>query len=273
MTHYATLGVNEQATPDEIKKAFRKLASQHHPDKGGNTATYQDIQRAYDVLSDGQKRQQYDMERQGFGGQNGGFQFHFNHGNIDDIFKNFGFGDPFGQQRQRRNKDLRIEIPIPLVSTLDEQKKTIQVSTTTGEKSTVEVTIPKGVTHGTNIKYVGLGDNMFNTLPRGDLYVQISVHGAEGFGVSGIDLYTQVSVNCLMAVAGGKASVIGLDGKKFEINIPAGTQSGARFRIPQQGLYQMNSTIRGDLYIEVALLVPQNLSDDVLETIRSLINP
>lgn len=273
MTHYQTLGVTEQATPDEIKRAFRKLASQHHPDKGGDTGKYQEIQKAYDTLSDNQRRQQYDMERQGLG-QHGGFQFHFNHGNIDDIFRNFGFGDPFGQQRQqqRRNKDLRIEIPIPLVSTLEEQKKTIQVTTTTGEKSNLEVTIPRGVTHGTNIKYGGLGDNMFNTLPRGDLYVQFNVHGAEGFGVHGIDLFMESRVNCLLAIAGGPITVTGLDGKKFEMNLSPGTQPGTRYRIPQQGLYQMNSGVRGDLYIEIVLTVPQNFTPEALDIVRGLIN-
>jgi DnaJ-class molecular chaperone len=274
MTHYETLGINEQASADEIKRAYRKLASQHHPDKGGDKTKFQEIQSAYDTLSDDQKRQQYDMQRQGFGGQNGGFQFHFNHGNIDDIFRNFGFGnDPFRQQQQqRRNKDLRIEIPIPLVSTLAEQKKTIQVTTTTGEKSNLEVTIPRGVTHGTNIKYSGLGDNMFNTLPRGDLYVQFNVHGAEGFGLNGVDLYTRVNVNCLLAIAGGIVEVTGLDDKVFEVTVHPGTQPNTRYRIPQHGLYHMNSDIRGDLYVEVNIVVPQNLSPEALDIVRGLIN-
>jgi DnaJ-class molecular chaperone len=91
MTHYATLGVGENADADEIKRAYRKLASQHHPDKGGDTAKFQAIQTAYDTLSDAGKRQQYDMERQGMGN---GMHFQFNGsmpGGIHDIFRNFGF--------------------------------------------------------------------------------------------------------------------------------------------------------------------------------------
>lgn len=273
MTHYATLGVAESATADEIKRAYRKLASQHHPDKGGDKNTFQEIQKAYDTLIDDGRRQQYDMERQGMHRQGpGGFHFHFNHGNIDDIFQQFGFGH-FRPPQQKRNKDLRIELPIPLVTTLEEQKKTIQVTTTTGEKSTLEVTIPRGVTNGTNIKYSGLGDNMFTTIPRGDLFVHFSVFPAENFFVQGIDLYTPSSVNCLTALVGGKFTVTGIDGKVFELNIQPGTQNGTKFRIPQQGLYQMNSEIRGDLYVEVQLFVPQDLPAESLETIRSLINP
>lgn len=274
MNYYEILGVSDQATADDIKRAYRKLASQHHPDKGGDTRKFQELQTAYDTLSDNNRRQQYDMQRNGFGGD--GFrEFRFNHGNMDDIFRSFGFGvhiDPFGQQRQqaRRNKDLRIEIPLPLVTTLEHQIKTVSVQTTNGHRETVEVKIPRGVTNGTQIKYAGLGDNLFNTLPRGDLYVHFAVHNAEGFVVNGIDLYTQFSVNCFVATAGGIASVVGLDGKVFELAIPPGTQPGVKFRIPGQGLYQLNSEIRGHLYVEVVVTVPQNLTEEQLEIVRSL---
>lgn len=275
MTHYETLGVAETATAEEIKKAYRRLASQHHPDRGGDTAKFQAIQSAYDVVSDPQRREQYDLERRG-GGPNIHFQWNNGHPDISDIFRQFGFGggDPFGQfrQHQRRNKDLRIEIPIPLVTTLEEQTKIVSVQTTNGQRETVEVRIPRGVTNGTNIKYANLGDNLFNTIPRGDLYVQINVHNAENYVVQGIDLHTRINVNCFIATAGGTATVTGLDGKMFLINIPAGTQPGLKFRIPEQGLYQLNSTVRGDLYAEIAISIPQNLSTEQLEIVKSLIN-
>lgn len=281
MTHYSTLGVGEDAGPEDIKRAYRKLANQYHPDKGGDTNKFQEIQTAYDTLSDPSRKQQYDMERQGFGGMHGhpnGFQFHFNHGDINDIFRQFGFGgggDPFGhfrQQQPRRNKDLRVEIIIPLASTLEEQSKTISVQTTNGERSTVEVVIPRGVTPGTQIKYSGLGDNMFNTLPRGDLYVVLNVQAAPGFDINGIDLYRRTSVNCLLAVVGGEIEVVGLDQRTFSLTIPPGTPAGTKFRLHRQGLYQMHSDQRGDLYVEIQLEVPQNLSAEDLNTIRSIVH-
>jgi DnaJ-class molecular chaperone len=275
MNYYEILGVTNGASQEEIKRAYRKLASQHHPDKGGDTAKFQEIQAAYDTLSDPAKKQQYDM-----GGNPNDSQFHWHtrsgHGDINEIFKNFGFSfssDPFGPVRQqRRNKDLRIEIPLPLVSTLSAQSKAVSVQTSNGERQTIEVNIPRGITNGTQIKYTGLGDNLFNTLPRGDLYVHFAVHGAEGFLVNNIDLYTQINVNCLVAIAGGEETITGLDGKAFVINIPAGTQPGVKFRIPKQGLYQMNSDNQGDLFAEVRVSIPQNLSSIQIETIRSLIN-
>ncbi len=285
-THYETLGVAENASPEDIKKAYRRLASKHHPDKGGDNAQFQNIQVAYDTLSDPQRRQQYDHERK-FGARGpGGAQFHWHHNgadgfqemNIADIFSRFGFGagSPFGQpfhhhhQAQRKNKDLKIEIPIPLVSTLEEQKKTVSVQTTNGERTTVEVTIPRGITNGTVIKYANLGDNLFNTLPRGDLYVHINVHNADGYVANGIDLYTQINVNCLLAITGGQVAVNGLDGKSFMLNLPQGTQPGVKFRLTGQGLYQLNSENRGDLFVEMAITIPRDLSAEQLEIIRSL---
>jgi molecular chaperone DnaJ len=165
---------------------------------------------------------------------------------------------------------LRVEIPVPLVSTLGDQSKTISVQTTNGERTTVEVRIPRGVTGGTTIKYAGLGDNLFNTIPRGDLYVHINVHPAEGFAVNGIDLYTQIRVNCLVAVAGGEVIGTGLDGKEFTFTIQPGTQPGIKYRIPQQGLWQMDAGIRGDLYFDMMLTVPKDLTVEQLEIIRNL---
>lgn len=284
MNHYETLGINEKTNADEIKKAYRKLASQHHPDKGGDTKKFQEIQTAYDTLSNDEKRQRYDMERQGFGGHPGGahFTWHTTGGGPDlgDIFRQFGFpGSPFDhihnahrQQQPRRNKDLRIEIPIPLVSTLEEQSRTLSVKTTTGHEEIVNVKIPRGVSTGTQIKYPNLGDNLFETLPRGDLIVQFTVHNADGFFVNGIDLYTKINVNCLLAIVGGEIEINGLNGSTFVLTIPPGSQPGIKFRISRQGLYELNSDRRGDLYAEMHVIIPQNLSTEQLGTIRSLIN-
>ena len=276
MTHYVTLGVSESATPEEIKKAYRQLASKHHPDKGGDTGTFQAIQSAYDIIGDVDKRQQYDMDR-----SRPPNEFHFNHAhgqNINDLFRSFGFGgagDPFGQFRHqqaptKRNKDLKIEISLPLNLTLTDHLKTISVQTTNGHRETVEVTIPRGITNGTSIKYNGLGDNLFNTIPRGDLYVQINVHNVVNFVANGIDLYTKTSVNCFKAITGGTVNIPALDDRIFELTIPAGAQPGIKFRIAGQGLYQLQSDHRGDLYVEMAVTIPQDLTTEQLEIVRSL---
>ena len=127
---YDTLGVPKGASDAEIKQAYRKLAAKHHPDRGGDTAKFQEIQSAYETLTDPQKRAQHDNPFHAHSGPDGShFEFHFGGGNPEDIFAHFfnqGFGhSPFGQpQRQaRRNKDLRISISVTLASTLDNQLK------------------------------------------------------------------------------------------------------------------------------------------------------
>jgi curved DNA-binding protein len=274
MTHYDTLGVSESASQDEIKKAYRKLANQHHPDKGGDTNRFQQIQSAYETLSNDQSRTQYDAERRGMGG----FRFSVNGQDVgsgmphemEEMLRNFGFAfgsgfannaDPFNVFRQsRRNKDLQIEIIVSLASTLDEQVKIINVKTSNGDTYPVEVRIPRGVKPESTIKYSGLGDNFFASLPRGDLYVKIRIEANSEFGVENYDLHRTLEVDCVRAMIGSTFAVTGLDGRVFELNIPPGAQPGTRLRIPNQGLYIMNQNIRGSLIVNVKITIPTNLT-------------
>lgn len=279
MTHYATLGINETADANEIKRAYRKLASQHHPDKGGDTARFQEIEAAYRVLSDPAQREQYDHQRRNPGG---GFRFTVNGqdmqgmpGGMDDILRNFGFGfpggDPFAHARQpRRNKDLRVDIPVTLASTLEDQKKTISVQTTNGQRENVEITIPRGAQSGTQIKYPGLGDNFFATLPRGDLYVLIHLQPHAPFEVRDLNVVTTVYVDCLLATVGGEVTVEGIDGSTFVLALTPGTQPNTTLRIRDHGVWQIHGSTRGDLHVKIAITVPRNLTEEQLQTIREI---
>lgn len=280
-THYETLGVSETATQDEIKKAYRSLASKHHPDKGGDTAKFQEIQAAYAAVEDENKRAQYDHERS----NPGGMRWNVNGNDMSgippemaDLFRNFGFnfgGDPFtrhrGQQQAKKNKDLSIAIMLQLAETLSPQKRTVTFNTTNGQSQTVEVEIPRGVGPNSSIKYSGLGDNFFNTLPRGDLHVQFRIMNDPRFEVSGYDLISALDIICLDAIIGCEQEFTTLDGKTFSITIPAGTQAGTKFKVPGQGLYaHSNQAMRGNLYLITQITVPTNLSPEQLETIRSI---
>lgn len=277
MSHYETLGLIETATPEEIKKAYRKLASQHHPDKGGDTAMFQRVEEAYRILSDPQQRQQYDLERKGGGWSRFNFQDFGSdpngvHININDIFSQFGFGfDPRARQQQpRHNKDLKVDLTFTLEDSLTDQKKTVSVQTTKGTRETVEVNIPRGVSHGMSIKYSGLGDNFFNTLPRGDLYVNFRQLPSYKYQPIDRDLFTQIEIDCLDAITGGETEIEGIDGKLFLLTIPPGTQYGTKFRIQGQGLYELNNPHRGNLIVEVKLTVPKNLTEDQLNLVRQI---
>jgi len=280
--YYNTLGVNENANPDEIKRAYRKLAAQHHPDKGGDTAKFQQVQKAYETLSDQNRRAQYDMERRG----GGGFRFNINGHEfggappgMDDIFRNFGFGfghpggDPFGNFRQpRRNKDIRIELHIDLEDTLSTQNRTISVETANGYKQTVEVTIPRGIHHGSSIKYPGLGDNFFDSMPRGDLYVNFVIKPHARFGIHGhVDLIANIDINCLDAIIGCEQEYLTIDGKLYTVTIPPGTQHGTQFRVANQGLYIPNQNNRGSLFLIANIVVPTHMDSQQVELIRQLL--
>lgn len=284
MTHYETLGVSENATQDEIKKAYRKLAMQHHPDKGGDTNKFQEIQSAYDVVGDEQRRAQYDAER-----RHGGIKFNFNgqdfgsgmpHG-MEEMLRNFGFafgpgfagqnGDPFGAFRQpRRNKDIQVDLVVPLSTTMQDQQKTISVQTTNGGRQAVDVRIPKGVRSNTTIKYPGLGDNFFESLPRGDLFVRVHVENDTQFHVENLDLIYTAEIDCVRAMVGDCVKVPGIDNKQFELTIPAGTQNSTKFRISNQGLYAMDQNIRGSLMVSVKITVPTHLTDEQKQTLKDL---
>jgi curved DNA-binding protein len=275
---YETLGVPRGASDEEIKRAYRKLAAQHHPDKqGGNTQKFQEIQSAYETLSDPQKRQQHDNPNPfGQGGPHSShFEFHFGGNGPEDIFQHFfsqgfGGGHTFHRQAQpRRNKDLRISISISLNSTLADQFKTVSVQTTKGDRFNVDVKIPRGASNGTTIKYTQMGDNFFDTLTRGDLYVIINIELDKRFELHGIDLLTKLEINSLDAIVGCDKIVQGIDDREFSIKIPPGCQYGTRFGLQGQGLYQMNSGVRGDMVVEVIVKTP-TVPEDLLTMLRNI---
>ena len=261
MDHYSTLGISKNASDEDIKRAYRKLAMKHHPDRGGDQTQFQKIQEAYDTLSDPHKRSEYDNpQAQGFQGHPNGFQFNFGGGDpFQDIFAQFGFGagHPFSHMHhQRKNKDLRVELVVDIASTMSDQTKTISVQTTNGQRQTVQVNIPRGVRTGNTMRFGGLGDNMFDTIPRGDLYVHFIVPDDHNYRIEGDDLIYVCRISCLDAMSGTTAEIPTLENKIFRISIAAGSKHGTRLRIPNQGLYALNSSMRGHLYVELDLIVP-----------------
>lgn len=285
MNYYELLGVANTATPEEIKKAYRKLASQHHPDKGGDTKKFQEVQVAHDTLSDPNKRSQYDMQLAGGGHQ----QFHFDAGQMNsdhiDMFDmlrrqfgvNFGGPDPFANFRQAnqrrqppRNRDVRISVPVALEETLEEQTKTLKITLPGNKQEEIEIKIPRGVHSGTTIRYAGLGDQSVKEAPRADLYVQFQLKPHPRFEQAGIDLVAGLTINCLEAIVGCEKEIEGLDGKKFNITIPAGTQFGARFGISDQGLYTTDHPGRGKLIIMLNVYIPKELTEEHLNLIKSI---
>lgn len=272
MTHYETLGIEKTATADEIKKAYKRMASKHHPDKeGGDTAKFQEIQQAYEILGDAEKRAEYDNPQpkfEGFSGSWGG------PGGIDieamlrEMHRqNGGF-----RRAPQRNKDIRVHVNISLAETLEEQKKTISVQATNGNRFNVDITIPRGAAHGTTLKYAGQGDDFDANLTRGDLYVIVLVTANNKFEQYGPNnVLTNLEINAIEAMTGTEKEVQGIDGKTFLIKIPPGCQYGAKFGLGGQGLYALNSATRGNLIVVVTIKTPV-LTEEQLTVLRT-INP
>lgn len=280
---YSILGVEKTASADEIKKSYRRLASQHHPDKGGDTAMFQKIEEAYRTLGDPQARAEYDQR-----GSRPQFHQHGFHGpDISDIFQNIHIhgGHPdlegfFGQffraqrpQEQRRNRDLRITINIPLTELLVPQKKVIRYATSKNEPSTVEIELPAGIEDGATIRYPGLGDNFFETLPRGDLYVNIHHSNCDKFiKVSPVDVAVEVKIDCWDAMLGTTTTVQGLDGAELAVKIPAGTQPGTKLCLRGQGLVVgANGNTRGNLFLHIHVSIPA-LKDELRPHVQAFRN-
>ena len=277
---YETLGVPRGASDDEIKKAYRRLAAKHHPDRGGDTAKFQEIQTAYDTLSDPHKRAAHDNPNPFSHFDNGNgthFEFHFGHDNINDIFSQvfrqaghpFGGPNPFQQRQPRRNKDLRVQLTINLSDTLNPQRRTINVQTTKGDRYNVDVEIPRGVSNGTTIKYGGMGDNMFDSLTRGDLYVIITVNNDSSFELHGINLVKTINIDSIDAMLGTETVIRGIDGREFAVKIPQACQPGTRFGLNGQGLYQMNTNVRGDVIVVINVVTP-TLNEEQLNILRTI---
>jgi DnaJ-class molecular chaperone len=257
--HYATLGVPRTATADEIKRAFRKLASQHHPDKGGDTQKFQSIQEAYATLGDEQKRSEYDNPRPQFSGFPG---FHGTPGgvNINDIFGQM-FGQQFAQQHQHpRRSHVRMTLWITLLDVATGGRRTVSLGTQAGV-SAVEIDIPLGINDGDNVQYEGIG-------PGGsDLVVQFRISPDRTWQRNGLNLTQDVRLDIWNLILGGDLTIDTLTGKTLSTRVPARTQPGTTLRLKGQGL-QDRSGNTGDIFVRIQTFLPDDIAPEIIEAIQ-----
>ena len=272
--YFNILGLDPGASEDDIRRAYKRLAMQHHPDRGGDQGKFQEIQEAHSVLTDPSRRAQWEQQRAfGQGGHPGNFGFHFNFGpDFNDILRQFHGNHPFGGmfKQPQRNRDLRATVELDLQSTMTAQERHIEIRHMNGLVRTVKIDIPRGIQTGMQMRCAGHGDHSNNTLPAGDLYVDFVVLTPPNFSIDGINLRQKVTINCLDAILGTKITVDSVDAKQFEINIPPGTQHGTQFRMAQCGLWDVNHPTRGDMFVEVELSVPRTITADQLERLYKL---
>ena len=269
MDYYSILGVNKSASPEEIKRAYRKLAMQHHPDRGGDASKLQEINEAYDTLKNPQKKQEYDNPQRRYNTQNmNEDMFRDNFGNFDDIF-NHMFGGQRGPHPNRpANRDITISITLNLEEIVQGKKVTVQYKTTRGMEH-AELNIPPGVQQGQTIRYNGMGDNALAEFPRGSLIVIVKYARHRYWTVDGPNLKATEKLDILQLLKGSKIDLTTIDGSTIRLSIPKGTTPGTTFSINGAGL-PMNQRHRGNAYIKVNAIMP-DLTDEQLMQIENII--
>jgi len=260
MDLYAVLGVTKDATPEQIKKAYRKLASQHHPDKGGDTNKFQEIQTAYDTLSDPEKKQQYDNPQpQNFQGFPGGFQMHMGPGmDLNDIFSQM-----FGQQHpgmRRNNKQIfRTNINLTLHEAYYGTNKVLELNTQTGKK-VIDIKAPPGIHAGNQMRYD-------NVLDNGILVVEFGILPDLKFDRKGNDLVCNQSISVLDLIAGTTIEFTTINNKTLNVHIKPKTQPFMQIKLPGYGMPIANTNQYGDQYLLLKPFVPDIIDQEIIDSI------
>jgi curved DNA-binding protein len=305
--YYAVLGVPEDAPADQIKKAYRKLARDHHPDRNPDNPKaeerFKEVQQAYDVIGDAAKRKEYDalrrdpfagrdpfgrpgegggrfyrspdgtyvrVESTGFGPE-GGFSFQEDEGGFGDLFERFfggrppggaGAGPQAGRGPSPAGADIETRLELSFEDALQGGPR--EVTLPSGE--TVRITIPQGVEDGTRVRMRGHGQSGPGGR-RGDLYLTFAVQPSTRFRREGKNLVTTETVNVAEAMLGASRTLTTAYGDQVKLRIPEGTQPGERLRLRGQGVRTKDA--KGDLYVEVRVVVPADLSAEAKEGVRS----
>lgn len=252
--HYKTLGVQRSATADDIKRAYRKLAMKHHPDRGGNEAEFKKIEEAYRVLSDPQQRQEYDNPHVRVNTGNpfhpGGAAFDF-----DTIFEMFGARMHPGQRAQPRVQ--RITIWISLADAVVGGSRPVSVATPTGA-NTIELRIPPGIQDNENVRYPGLA-------PGGmDLIVNWRVHPDAVWHREGPDLWGQRDIDFWDLIMGTEITVRDITGRELQLTVPPRCRPGTVLRARGRGISREGHNT-GDLMIRLNAVLPQNIPEEIID--------
>lgn len=279
--YYKTLGVERNASQEEIKKSFRKLAHQYHPDKkGGDEAKFKEVSEAYAVLSDEKKRAQYDQfgsagAGAGFGGagfnpNDFGFDFsgfggagaNFDSGDLGDILSSI-----FGGRRVRKGRDVAVDLEISFKDSIFGIERKIAINSKLVKEKEVKVNVPPGIESGQMIRFSGMGETIEGGTP-GDLYVKIRVQKHSTLHKEGYNLVMDIEIKLSQALLGGEKKISTLDGD-VTLKIPMGTNTGTILRVKGKGV-PMGRSRRGDLYVRVKVQIPEKLNKKEREAIEEL---
>lgn len=293
--YYKTLGVSRDATPEDVKKAFRKLARTHHPDAGGDETKFKEINEAYEVLSDDKKRKMYDqygtaqasqIPNGGWGGAGVDFS---GFGSWSEIleslrngegafgtnwdFSNFGFGGAksnagcgsgcgSGCGGSQKGRDTNVTLPVSFEEAYKGAQKRVTVRVSgKSESETLDVKIPAGAVDGSRLRYRGRGAASAMGGEPGDLTITLKVEPHEWFERDGANVIVEAPVSFAELVLGESIVVPAPDGTRVKVRIPAGTQDGAVLSVRGKGAPKVNAEGTGDLKIKLKVVIPTTLND------------
>ena len=269
MDYYNTLGISKSASEADIKTAYRKMAMKHHPDRGGDEKKFKEVTEAYETLSDPQKKQMLDMGvdpnaqhtsyRQG-----SPFEFHFNTGNFEDVFSNFGFGG----RPVRKNKTLNVNIEVTLEDIFKGRVIDAEIGIPNGNKRLVNIEVPPGIENGQQIRYRGMGEHTLKDAPPGDLIVNVFVKEHPIFQRQGDMLMIKKFISPWDAMLGSDITIETIDKKTLTIGIPAGTQPDTVLSCRGEGLTNMRTKVRGNLLIKIQIEIPKNLNSEQKDAVE-----
>jgi len=280
--YYKILEVNKNATADEIKKAYRKLARKYHPDVNPNNPEahkkFQQLNEANEVLGDPEKRKKYDKYgkdwqhgeayeqarrqqqksynyEEGFGGSSADFEGSFGGGGFSDFF-NAMFGGSSRTRAKYRGADIQASLTLPLTETFTTEKKTITIN-----GKNIRITVPAGIEDGRQIKLRGHGEPGNNGGPAGDLYITFNIVNNTAFKKMGNDLFLTKEIDLYTAILGGSVMVDSISGK-IKVTVKPETQNNTKIRLKGKGapVYKKEGQF-GDLYITYSVKLPQNLTE------------
>ena len=258
--YYQVLGIPRTANGEDIKRAYRKLATQYHPDKGGDTEKFQEIQQAYSVLSDPQTRMQYDRPQSQFNMNFGAGAQEFNFESVFNVF-NARFHQAHAQQP--RKTQLKLTLWLTIHDVFTGGRRPVSIGTPQGN-IIAEIEIPQGVEDGETLQYPNIG-------PDGsDIIVTFRHHANPQWKVDGPNVTTEYEISLWDCILGKQVSIRGIQNENMILTIPGRTNPGSTLRMRGQGLPIRNGVgSRGDLLVKIRTTIPEHISDELLSLIKN----